>query len=238
MQRAIVLALIVVTLAGCNRKLEAPAATESSKYAGSWRALSGDHDIMKITQEGGGFIVERGGRKRVAVVERGILKVTSEAGNVAALHVASSDHLLVADVEFERVTDKPGAIGTTTGDRNWKRTLADMRAIATAWEARATDINSYTVSDVSGGPVGTEDLVAALAPTYIKSMPRDDAYGEPFLFTVGMNGNSYAIRSTGENREIDETPNGPFDDMAQDTVFTNGSFVSYPREAVPEKNHY
>jgi hypothetical protein len=235
MKRTIALLLLVVLSAACGRKSEVPSAADGEKYAGTWRAMSGDHDLMKITQEGAGFIVERGGRKRVAVLERGILKVTSEAGNVAALHVASSDHLLVADVEFERVTDTPAALGTKKGDRDWKRTLADMRSIAVAWESRATDINSYTVNEVSGGPVGTDDLVAALAPTYIKSVPREDAYGEPFLFTVGMSGNKYEIRSTGENREIDETAAGPFDDMAKDTVFSNGSFVSYPREAMPEK---
>jgi hypothetical protein len=243
MKRLLVALLIIVAFVACNRRKSATsvgaASTDGSKYAGTWRALTGDRDIMKITAEGPAFVVERGGRKRVAVIENGILKVTSEAGNVAALHIPSSDHIIVADVEFERVTDAAGA-KVVNADHNWKRTLADMRAIATAWEARATDWNTYKVAEIGDGNLTSEDLQAALAPTYIKSMPTDDAYNEPFLFSVSSGGQSYEIRSTGENRTVDETPAGPFDDMAQDTVFTNGAFVSYPREAEvgPNQNHY
>ena len=61
-------------------------------------------------------------------------------------------------------------------------TQADMRMIATAWEARATDIKSYSVNGVGDGPVTTQDLAEALAPTYLKSIPLDDPYGGPYLF--------------------------------------------------------
>src|SRR5215212_4975972 len=59
-----------------------------------------------------------------------------------------------------------------------KRTMADIRTIATSWEARATDENTYLVAgaqftwpnvNVSYGALSTK-----LSPTYIKSLPQND----------------------------------------------------------------
>src|SRR2546422_1857471 len=62
-----------------------------------------------------------------------------------------------------------------------KRTMADMRAIATAWEARATDQNSYGAAGATtfawlGTTVGFTALVGLLTPTYIKSLPSKDGW--------------------------------------------------------------
>src|SRR5438876_9249345 len=57
-----------------------------------------------------------------------------------------------------------------------KRSMADMRTIATAWEARATDVNKYSAAGAfipsTDVPAGTMNTM--LSPTYIKSMPAND----------------------------------------------------------------
>src|ERR1700745_3108947 len=66
-----------------------------------------------------------------------------------------------------------------------KRTMADIRTIATAWEARATDTNSYGAAGVSTftWPTSTVNgggLDTMLSPTYIKSLPQKDGWSTPY----------------------------------------------------------
>src|SRR5947208_5851675 len=60
-----------------------------------------------------------------------------------------------------------------------KRTMADMRTIATAWEARATDVNRYNAAGVTFPTTNAtiDDLTSFLAPTYVKTFPRKDGWG-------------------------------------------------------------
>src|SRR6266852_7798423 len=60
-----------------------------------------------------------------------------------------------------------------------KRTMADMRTIATAWEARATDINRYNAAGVTvpTASVTIANLTSFLAPTYVKTFPQKDGWG-------------------------------------------------------------
>src|SRR3954469_13050 len=61
-----------------------------------------------------------------------------------------------------------------------KRTMADMRTIATAWEARATDLNKYNAAGAITIPTQTVDmgtLGTYLAPTYVKTFPNKDGWG-------------------------------------------------------------
>src|SRR5438552_5291860 len=58
-----------------------------------------------------------------------------------------------------------------------KRTMADMRTIATAWEARATDINKYNAAGALSMPAndaGLPNLGLYLSPTYVKSFPQKE----------------------------------------------------------------
>lgn len=109
-----------------------------------------------------------------------------------------------------------------------KRTTADMRSIATAWEARATDRNSYVV--VRPGRVSYDEMRRALEPTYIKHLPRTDGWGNPFQFTSSEQ--DYTIRALGSDHRVDATfiP-GPTTDFARDLVYANGSFLAYPEES-------
>src|SRR2546430_2975901 len=60
-----------------------------------------------------------------------------------------------------------------------KRTMADMRTIATAWEARATDVNRYNAAGTTlpTGSVTISNLVSFLSPTYVKTFPQKDGWG-------------------------------------------------------------
>src|SRR3712207_533450 len=59
-----------------------------------------------------------------------------------------------------------------------KRSMADMRSIATGWESRATDTNGYAAAGASvSWPNTTADVTAIegmLTPTYIKKFPYYD----------------------------------------------------------------
>jgi type II secretion system protein G len=117
-----------------------------------------------------------------------------------------------------------------------KRSMADMRSIATAWEARATDTNGYTAAGAVqlSWPDPTSDVTAVegmLIPTYIKKFPYYDGWGSKF--EVGFNNRNYAIESWGADRadRSDGTTalapivTGNFD---CDIIFSNGNFVIYP----------
>jgi prepilin-type N-terminal cleavage/methylation domain-containing protein len=115
-----------------------------------------------------------------------------------------------------------------------KRTMADIRMIALAWETRAVETQSYRVS---GYTFPTQDvpyatLRNALMPTYTKSMPQLDGWNRPLEFAFDAEGGgigSYAIRSAGRDGNYDPAiVDGATHDPDCDIVFSNGSFVQFP----------
>ena len=118
-----------------------------------------------------------------------------------------------------------------------RRTMGDIRQIATAWEARATDANRYNAAGVAGVsvPISVTTLAGGLAPTYLKVMPRKDGWGRDFGLFVSIDwgatapAQSYAIVSGGSDQIIaSDTPQGAFTHYECDIIFTNGTFFSYP----------
>jgi hypothetical protein len=107
-----------------------------------------------------------------------------------------------------------------------KRTMADIRTVATAVEALATDLNAYLSSR------SIDDLAKLLEPTYIKRLPRTDAWEYPLRYESDSE-TEYRIGSGGRSGEwekprlSDYTPR-PTDTMDADIVFGNGSFIQYP----------
>ena len=124
-----------------------------------------------------------------------------------------------------------------------QQTMADMRSIATAWEARASDINSYSVGPGRQPPgphhVSAADLALALEPTYIRQLPRRDGWGTEFQFTTADDDEAghaatYVIRSFGSDGEPDRILNvasGATTNFADDLIYSNGSFVRYPESS-------
>jgi type II secretion system protein G len=106
-----------------------------------------------------------------------------------------------------------------------KRTMADMRSIATAWEARATDTNSYNAAGITWPAPST-----MLSPTYIKRVPTYDGWGTQFY--VGIAQSSYSILSAGADETATQTNNtgtvSQTSDFDCDIIFSEGNFVVYP----------
>lgn len=123
-----------------------------------------------------------------------------------------------------------------------RRTMADIRNIATAWEARNSDSGRYNAAGQLNGVEGadqritTANLQSMLTPTYIKVLPEIDAWGTPFqTYADQAYGSStkkasvYAIISGGKDGIIEADPTtGPFTNFDCDIVYSNGVFLSYP----------
>jgi general secretion pathway protein G len=126
-----------------------------------------------------------------------------------------------------------------------KRTLADIRAIATAWEARATDVGKYNAAGVADGislPVTIDDLTNVLTPTYIKALPNKDGWGREYLaftdvaFSDSTISNRYAVVSNGRDGTLNASqPLGTFTNFDCDIIYSNGVFLTYPEGTQVEK---
>jgi type II secretion system protein G len=119
-----------------------------------------------------------------------------------------------------------------------RRTVADIRTIALAWESRASEMQSYGIAgyDFPGTPVAYDDLHQALSPTYSRILPKVDGWGRPFEFAVGNGPKQYAIRSAGRDgiMESTEIVAGEVDNPDCDIIYGNGSFITYPVAAKSE----
>src|SRR6266568_8488956 len=117
-----------------------------------------------------------------------------------------------------------------------KRTMADMRTIATAWEARATDMNRYNAAGVTipSNVVTADTLGTYLSPTYVKTFPDKDGWGNAWQFLTDQvmpaatAAQVYAIRSAGKNGAFDTLTGGATTNFDCDIVYSNGTFVQYP----------
>ena len=120
---------------------------------------------------------------------------------------------------------------TATERSKQKRTMADMRSVATAVEAYATDHNSYPKAAT------LDELRPVLTPTYIKSLPSQD--GWMHALTYGAWGASqeqldhYVVGSAGKDgrwqyENVTEYTQGATTSFDCDIVFVNGNFVQYP----------
>lgn len=119
-----------------------------------------------------------------------------------------------------------------------KRTLADIRSIATAWEARSTDLGKY---NAAGGYEGASSLIdidalgGVISPTYMKSLPTKDGWGRRFTaYSDQPLGGSppaskYSLVSAGRDGLLaaSYTP-GTITDFDCDIIYANGSFTTYP----------
>jgi general secretion pathway protein G len=121
-----------------------------------------------------------------------------------------------------------------------KQTMSDMKTIAMAWEARATEVKGYTAAawSMPAEPLTPQEVEALLVPTYAKSFPRLDGWGHPYGFAadekIGATSSAteYAIRSAGSDGKFDGndyTP-GTTNHFDCDIVYANGAFVVYPEK--------
>jgi len=118
-----------------------------------------------------------------------------------------------------------------------KRTMADIRTIAAAWEARATDVGKYNSAGYLGisEPVAMTDLSTALEPTYIKVLPARDGWNRRFSaftdlpWTDTGAAERYVVSSGGRDGTINSSQAfGPFTNFDCDIIYSNGTFLAYP----------
>ena len=115
-----------------------------------------------------------------------------------------------------------------------KRTMADVRTIATAAEAYATDHNAYPdVKDLNA-------LSRELVPTYVRMSVAVDGWGHPMRYeswsSDGKRIDSYAIGSGAKDgafshESLRQYEPGATTNFNDDIIFSNGSFVRYPEGA-------
>ena len=119
-----------------------------------------------------------------------------------------------------------------------KRTMADIRQLATGWEARQTDAGRYNAAAAGyqgiDKPVDINDLDYALVPTYSKHIAKVDGWGNPFqCFTDiawgGAPANQYLIISAARDGIFQSTITpGVTSNFDCDIVYSAGSFLAYP----------
>jgi prepilin-type N-terminal cleavage/methylation domain-containing protein len=119
-----------------------------------------------------------------------------------------------------------------------KRTMADMRSVAVAWEARAVDTRAYNASGFTmpTASISYSQLTTMLSPTYMRNIPSIDGWGYALQFATdrpvgsGTPAAEYAIRSPGRDGQYSGTTyaGGPTTSFDCDIVYSNGSFVAWP----------
>jgi type II secretion system protein G len=115
-----------------------------------------------------------------------------------------------------------------------KRTMTDMRALATAVEAYHVDNSMFPAAACASGlyTAAGNTLDAAsfsnLSPTYISLPPARDGWSHFLVYNVNNGQSMYNIRSYGRNGTDDGVSCGTTTDFNDDIVFTNGSFVQWP----------
>lgn len=114
-----------------------------------------------------------------------------------------------------------------------KRTMADIRSVATAVNAYATD-NKKVPDDLD-----------KVVPTYIRIVPRNDGWGHPIRYQCwntegGTDCNAYAIASAGKDGQFERqdlkeylTAGGATTNFNSDIVYSGDKFVQYPEGAQP-----
>ena len=115
-----------------------------------------------------------------------------------------------------------------------KRTMIDMRALATAIEAYHVDNSMFPAAACGGGlftaagPALDESSFAVLTPTYVGIPPRRDGWGRFLLYNVDNGFSNYNITSFGKNGTADSISCGTTTDFNDDIIFSNGTFLQWP----------
>lgn len=100
-----------------------------------------------------------------------------------------------------------------------KRTMADIRSLATAIESYAVDWNFY--------PTGTavSELEPYLTPTYIRKLPANDGWNNAMV--IDATATAYTVQSYGKDN-ADDYAGGVTTDFNASIWYANGSFVQWP----------
>src|SRR5262245_35523542 len=116
-----------------------------------------------------------------------------------------------------------------------KRSMSDMRALATAIEAYAVDNNQYPTSACPGGTFTTNPTqltntsqFSLLTPTYIAQPPTKDGWQHYFFYALSSDNQAYAIWSAGRNGTTAAAVCGTTTNFNDDIIHSNGTFIQWP----------
>ena len=107
-----------------------------------------------------------------------------------------------------------------------KRTMADLRAIATAVEAYQVDNAIYPAAGWSLATASASAIASRLQPTYIKTLPTTDGWKNTIYYGAWFS-SAYQVVSYGRDNAAGATT-GPTSDFNADIVFENGRFIAWP----------
>ena len=116
-----------------------------------------------------------------------------------------------------------------------KRTMSDMRALATAVEAYAVDNNNYPPAACNAGLYTgpTANLLATnsftnLTPTYIAQPPKTDGWGRFMRYALDGTSGNYRIESAGRDNAFATLVCGTTTNFNDDIVYSDGTFIQWP----------
>jgi type II secretion system protein G len=115
-----------------------------------------------------------------------------------------------------------------------KRTMSDMRALATAIESYAVDNNVYPPATCTAGLYTTAGTVLTtasftdLTPTYIAQPPKTDGWGGFLVYGKDAAGNNYNIVSYGRDKTAQTLVCGTTTNFNDDIAYSNGTFIQWP----------
>jgi type II secretion system protein G len=122
-----------------------------------------------------------------------------------------------------------------------KKTMADIRSVASAWEARATDTGNFlSAGSEPGIPVFIwpsqqlthKEMLDLLHPTYIHPLVKHDGWGYELEFAVEPapgGATIYAVRSPGKDGVFETAYDLKLTDRFDcDIVYSSGVFVVSP----------
>jgi general secretion pathway protein G len=114
-----------------------------------------------------------------------------------------------------------------------KRTMSDIRTMATAVEAYAVDNNVYPSGDCTGKFVAVDAIMTStslsvLAPTYIANPVRVDGWGNFMAYEADAENQQYGFRSKGRDNGLDDFTCLTTTNFNDDIVYSNGGFINWP----------
>ena len=118
-----------------------------------------------------------------------------------------------------------------------KRSMSDIRTMATAVEAYAVDNNNYPPGGACDGKYTTADQVmndtslSLLAPTYIANPVRKDGWDHFMIYETTSNQQEYSFISKGRDNSLATVACITTTNFNDDIVYANGGFIQFPEGA-------
>src|SRR5512140_1897570 len=110
-----------------------------------------------------------------------------------------------------------------------KRTIADIKNLANAWESRQVDMGAYSSAGATftwpDTTYSATAMLGLLAPTYMRTVPTTDGWARPLDYaTDGRGSQDYGIRSAGKDGVFSSSTyvQGPTVKFDCDIVFSDG----------------